>query len=375
MTGRVPFLDLGATYRELQPRLDEAYHRVMASGWYLLGDELSGFEAEFADFAGSRFCAGVASGLDALVLGLRALGVGPGDEVIVPANTYIATWLAVSAVGAELVPVEPDPTTYNLDPARCEAAVTERTRVVMPVHLYGQPADMTPILELSAAHSLRVLCDAAQAHGATYRGQPVGAFGDLTAWSFYPGKNLGAFADAGAVTTSDAELDARVRMLRNYGSSRKYENEARGANSRLDELQAAFLRVKLQHLDDWNDRRSRTADRYLEGFADVPISLPALHREASSSWHLFVIRHPERDELQRRLAEAGIETMIHYPIPPYRQRAYADVTFDRDFPIADALHREVLSLPIGPHLTEEDRETVITAMTTAVDGLRRWTWE
>ncbi len=369
MIPQVPFLDLGATYRELQPELDEVYRRVMTSGWYLLGEELSSFEAEFATYSGSRHCAGVASGLDALVLGLRALGVGRGDEVIVPANTYIATWLAVSAVGAKLVPVEPDPATYNLDPTACAAAITERTRVIIPVHLYGQPADMTPILELAAARSIRVLSDAAQAHGATYRGQPVGAFGDVTAWSFYPGKNLGAFADAGAVTTNDPEVDARVRLLRNYGSVRKYENEAMGVNSRLDELQAAFLRVKLKHLDEWNKRRSRTAERYGEALTDAPIRLPAVHPEASSSWHLFVIRHPGRDELQRRLSAMGVDTMIHYPIPPYRQRAYANLRVEANFPITDALHREVLSLPIGPHLTEGDRERVVEALIHSLNGL------
>lgn len=369
MTQRVPFLDLGATYRELQPELDESYRRVMTSGWYLLGEELSGFESEFSSYSGSEFCAGVASGLDALTLALRALDVGRGDEVIVPANTYIATWLAVSAVGADIVPVEPDPLTYNLDPHLVESVITDRTKVILPVHLYGQPADMAPILDLAAAHSLRVLSDAAQAHGATYRGRPVGAFGDVTAWSFYPGKNLGAFADGGAVTTNDPELDARVRMLRNYGSTRKYENEVRGTNSRLDELQAAFLRVKLRHLDRWNEQRAQTAQRYLEALADAPINLPALDRDDSSSWHLFVVRHPERDELQQRLTKAGIGTMIHYPIPPYRQAAYADLRISRDLPITDTLHREVLSLPIGPHLSESDRETVITAVVDAVTGL------
>jgi len=368
MIPQVPFLDLGATYRELQPELDEAYHRVMTSGWYLLGEELSSFENEFATSSGSQFCAGVASGLDALVLGLRALGVRQGDEVIVPANTYIATWLAVSAVGAKLVPVEPDPATCNLDPTACAAAITERTRVIVPVHLYGQPADMRPILELAATRSIRVLSDAAQAHGATYQGQPVGAFGDVTAWSFYPGKNLGAFADGGAVTTNDPDVDARVRLLRNYGSVRKYENEVMGVNSRLDELQAAFLRVKLKHLDEWNKRRSRTAERYAEALGDAPIRLPTVHPEVSSSWHLFVIRHPGRDALQRRLTAMGVDTMIHYPIPPYRQRAYADLTVDANFPITDALHREVLSLPIGPHLTEEDRERVIEALVHALNG-------
>lgn len=369
MSEKVPFLDLGATYRELKPDFDDAYNRVMASGRYLLGGELSSFETEFANYAGSHFCAGVASGLDALVLGLRALGVGPGDQVIVPANTYIATWLAVSAVGAEIVPVEPDPTTYNIDPPECAAAITERTKVILPVHLYGQPADMTPILELAESNSIRVLCDAAQAHGATYRGQPVGAFGDMTAWSFYPGKNLGAFADGGAVTTSDPELDARVRMLRNYGSSRKYVNEIRGTNSRLDELQAAFLRVKLNHLDEWNGRRSRSARHYMDALAGEPIDLPSIHPDATSVWHLFVIRHPQRDGLQKKLADAGVETMIHYPIPPYRQHAYMDLDFDREFPITDSLHRDVLSLPIGPHLTEADRETVIATVKHALAGL------
>lgn len=371
----VPFLDLGATYSELKSELDEAYNRVMVSGWYLLGKELAAFEAEFATYAGSRFCAGVASGLDALVLGLRALGAGPGDQVIVPANTYIATWLAVSAVGAEIVPVDPDPTTCNIDPSECEAVITERTKVILPVHLYGQPADMTPILELAESNSIRILCDAAQAHGATYRGQPVGAFGDMTAWSFYPGKNLGAFADGGAVTTGDPELDTRVRMLRNYGSSQKYVNEVRGTNSRLDELQAAFLRVKLHHLDEWNGRRSRSAQHYMDALAGEPINLPSIHPDATSVWHLFVIRHPQRDELQKKLAEVGVETMIHYPIPPYRQHAYTDLDFDRGFPISDSLHRDVLSLPIGPHLTEADRETVIAAVRQAITGLSGSTGE
>ncbi len=299
----------------------------------------------------------------------QALQAGSTRLSSVSANTYIATWLAVSAVGAEIVPVEPDPTTYNIDPTACEAAITQRTKVILPVHLYGQPADMAPILELAATHSIRVLSDAAQAHGATYQGQPVGSFGDATAWSFYPGKNLGAVADAGAVTTNDPELDARVRVLRNYGSSRKYENEVRGTNSRLDELQAAFLRVKLARLDEWNERRAQTAERYLVALSDATDCLPTLHPDVTSSWHLFVIRHPVRDELQRTLAELGVETMIHYPIPPYRQRAYAALNLGRDFPITDALHREVLSLPIGPHLTDDDRERVIAAARQALTDL------
>lgn len=347
----IPFLDLGATYRELKPQIDAAVARVLEGGWYILGPEVEAFEAEWAAYCGAGFAVGLANGLDALTLALRALGIGPGDEVIVPSNTYIATWLAVSGVGARPVPVEPDPLTHNIDPNLIEAAITPRTRAVMPVHLYGQPADLQPILEIAKRHGLRVIEDAAQAHGAAYRGRRLGGHGDIVCWSFYPGKNLGAFGDAGAITTNDADLAARVAMLRNYGSREKYVNELPGVNSRLDPLQAAVLRVKLKVLDDWTERRRAIASAYLEGLKDSGLILPHVPEWAAPVWHLFVVRTDAREQLQAQLAKAGIGTLIHYPIPPHMQSAYADLGFEaKAFPIARGLAQEVLSLPMGPHL-------------------------
>jgi dTDP-4-amino-4,6-dideoxygalactose transaminase len=360
---RVPFLDVRASYEEIAPELDAAVGRVVASGWYLLGEEIVAFERAFAAYTGAKHCVGLGNGLDALHLGLRALGVGPGDEVIVPSNTYIATWLAVSYAGARPVPVEPDPRTYNLDPARIEAAIGPRTKAILPVHLYGQPADMDPIVAVARRHGLRVLDDAAQVHGARYRGRPIGALADATAWSFYPGKNLGALGDAGALTTDDDEIADRVRVLRNYGSRVKYVNEVRGYNSRLDEIQAAALRVKLGHLDGWNDRRRRIAARYLAELGDAGLVLPRVPAWADPAWHLFVVRSYDRDALARHLSAAGIGTVIHYPIPPHLQEAYRDLALpEGSFPLAEAIHRDVLSLPIGPHMTDEQVGIVIAAV-------------
>ena len=259
----IPFLDLRASYLELKTALDSAFQRVMASGWYILGEELKAFEAEFAEYCNVKYCVGVGNGLDALHLILRAMDIGQGDEVIVPSNTFIATWLAVSYAGATPVPVEPDEATYNIDPSKIEAAITEKTKAIMPVHLYGQPADMDPILKIAARHHLKVIEDAAQAHGARYKGKRTGSLGDAAGFSFYPGKNLGAFGDGGAVTTNDSTLAERVRRLSNYGSQVKYAHDVKGFNSRLDELQAALLRVKLRHLDAWNGRRRQIAAQYL----------------------------------------------------------------------------------------------------------------
>lgn len=363
----IPFLDLKAPHQELQSELDEVWARVRDSGWYILGPEVDAFEQEYAAYCGAQHCVGVANGLDALHLALRALGVGTGDEVIVPSNTYIATWLAVSQCGAVPVPVEPDPATHNLDPRRIEAVVTPRTKVILPVHLYGQPADLDPILSIARRHGLRVLEDAAQAHGARYKGQRIGAHGDAVAWSFYPGKNLGALGDAGAVTTNDPELADRLRVLRNYGSRVKYVNEVQGWNSRLDPLQAAILRVKLAHLDEWNARRAEIAALYLRELADCGVVLPQVPDWAQPVWHLFVIRHPQRDALQQRLAQAGIQTLIHYPIPPHRQQAYAGLGLaEGALPIAERLAAEVLSLPIGPHLSGAQAEQVVAAVKAAV---------
>ena len=355
----IPFLDLKAPHVELKAEIAEAIERVVSSGWYILGPEVDAFESEFAAYCEASHCVGLANGLDALHLALRALDVGPGDEVIVPSNTYIATWLAVSQCGATPVPVEPVEATYNLDPALIEAAITPRTKVILPVHLYGQPADMDPILAIARKHGLRVLEDGAQAHGARYKGQRLGGHGDAVAWSFYPGKNLGALGDGGAITTNDDALADRLRVLRNYGSRVKYVNETQGWNSRLDPLQAAVLRVKLQHLDEWNARRAAVASLYLEGLAGSGLVLPHVPEWADPAWHLFVVRHPQRDALHKQLADAGIGSLIHYPIPPHRQQAYAGAGFDAGgFPLASRMADEVLSLPMGPQLSVEQAEKV-----------------
>jgi dTDP-4-amino-4,6-dideoxygalactose transaminase len=367
---KIPFLDLGAAYRELQIEIDAAVARSLASGYYIGGPEVEAFEGEFAAYCGAKRAIGVANGLDALHLALRAMDIGPGDEVIVPSNTYIATWLAVSHCGAKPVPVEPDVHTCNIDPARIEMAITPRTKVIVPVHLYGQPADIDPILTLARRHGLRVLEDAAQAHGARYRGKRIGAHGDVVAWSFYPGKNLGAMGDGGAVTTNDAQLADRISVLRNYGSRVKYVNETKGFNSRLDPMQAAILRVKLAHLDEWNARRSAIAARYQKDLSGAGLRLPFVSDWAEPVWHLYVVQHAQRDGLQKALTAAGIGTLIHYPIPPHLQSAYGDMAYGQgSFPISETIHNEVLSLPIGPTMSLNDAEKVIEAVRASVSAL------
>lgn len=358
------FLDLKSPYLELKDELDTAYRRVMESGWYILGKEVEAFEDEFARYCETSHCIGVANGLDALHLIVRAYGIGAGDEVIVPANTYVATWLAVTHAGATPVPVEPDERTCNIDPQRIEAAITARTKAILGVHLYGQPADMDPINALAKKHGLKVIEDCAQAHGARYKGRRVGTLGDAAGFSFYPGKNLGAIGDGGAVTTNDPELAERIRVLRNYGSQLKYHNEVVGCNSRLDELQAAMLRVKLSRLDDWNERRRQVAALYMQGLeSQQKLILPFVPEWAEPVWHLFVVRHPRRDAVQTTLNKAGVGTMIHYPIPPYLQPAYADLVLNEgDFPISERLAKEVLSLPMGPHLSQVEAENVVEAV-------------
>lgn len=358
---KVPFLDLKAAYRELQVDLDEAWRRVMDSGWYILGEEVETFEREFAAYCGAKHCLGVGNGLDALILVLRGYDIGVGSEVIVPANTYIATWLAVSYVGATPVPVEPNSHTCNLDPGQIEAAITSRTRALIPVHLYGQPADMKAIREIAVRHGLEVIEDAAQAHGAASQGKRVGNLGDAAAFSFYPTKNLGAFGDAGAVVTNDDSLAERVRVLRNYGSRTKYHNEVKGVNSRLDPLQASFLRVKLQHLDAWNARRRKVAQQYLQGLSGCPdLILPGVAVAAEPVWHQFVLRHRSRNKLQDYLKGAGVGTLIHYPVPPHLSGAYADGGWKRgDFPVTEELADTVLSIPIGPHAGDDEIAFVI----------------
>jgi dTDP-4-amino-4,6-dideoxygalactose transaminase len=359
----VPFLSLAPIYAEMGPELDAAFSRVMRKGWFVLGEEVEHFEREFAAYCGTRHCVGVGNGLEALTLVLRAWGVGPGDEVIVPSNTYIATWLAASQAGATPVPVEPVEATYNLDPQRIEDAITPRTRAILPVHLYGQPADMGPIMEIARRRGLKVLEDCAQSQGARYRGQRAGALGDAAGFSFYPGKNLGAFGDAGAVTTNDDELANSLRMLRNYGSTVKYHNAVKGFNSRLDELQAALLRPRLATLDSWNARRGRVAQRYLRELAGSGLLLPGEGEGCESVWHLFVVRTRQRHELQVALASRGVGTMVHYPIAPHLQPAYAEMGLRRGaFPVSEAIHDEVLSLPMGPHLTDEQVGYVVESV-------------
>lgn len=354
---KVPFLDLRAAYLELKPEIDSAIARVLDSGWYILGPEVEAFEAEWAEYCGASHAVGVGNGLDALALALRALEIGPGDEVIVPSNTYIATWQAVSAVGATPVPVEPDPLTYNIDPTLIPAAITPRTKALLPVHLYGQPADLDPILAIARSHNLAVVEDAAQAHGARYKGQRLGAHGDVVCWSFYPGKNLGALGDAGAITTNRVDLADRIRVLRNYGSREKYVNEVQGVNSRLDPLQAAVLRVKLGVLDEWNERRRRIADFYTDRLAETNLILPHVPQWADPTWHLYVVRSSERDALQERLIKAGIGTLIHYPIPPHLQEAFAE-SITASLIFAEKSACEILSLPIGPQLGRKQVESV-----------------
>lgn len=360
---KIPFLDLKAPHDELRAELRAAFERVLDSGWYILGEEVRQFEQEFAAYCEAGHCIGVGNGFDALHLILRAYNIGEGDEVIVPSNTYIATWLAASYAGATLVPVEPDVRTYNIEPTLIEAAITPRSKAIIAVHLYGQPADMDAINAIAKKHGLKVIEDAAQAHGARYKGRRVGSLGDAAGFSFYPGKNLGAIGDSGAVTTNDVELAEKVRVLGNYGSRVKYHNEVKGFNSRLDELQAAFLRAKLKKLDEWNKLRKKIAAQYLAGLAGTPLVLPHTPEWAEPVWHLFVIRSARRDSLQAYLASHGIGSMIHYPTPPHLQAAYSELGLKQgSLPVAEAIHREVLSLPIGPAMKAEQVEQTLAAI-------------
>ena len=360
---RVPFFDLAALHVEMQPELEDAVLRVVRSGRLLLGPELEAFEQAWAATVGARFAIGVGNGLDALALGLRALGVGPGDEVLVPSHTFIATWSAVAHVGAVPVPVDVRSASADWDEAVLAAAVTPRTRAVLPVHLYGHPVDLDAVLRVAREHGLKVLDDAAQAHGARLRGRPVGGLTDATAWSFYPGKNLGALGDGGAVTTSDPETARRLRSLRNYGSTEKYHHDQLGWNSRLDEVQAAVLSVKLRRLEEDNARREAVARRYDAELGGLGLDLPERAEWATPAWHLYVVRSRHRDRLREHLAAAGVETGVHYPIPCHRQGAFAGTGLaDARLPVADALAREVLSLPMGPTLGTDDQDAVVAAL-------------
>ncbi|MGB5157412.1 MAG: DegT/DnrJ/EryC1/StrS family aminotransferase [Desulfobacterales bacterium] len=357
----VPFLDLGRLHQSIRALLDVAYHRVMDSGWFIMGPELESFEAEFARYCEVKHCIGVGNGMEALDLILQAYGIGLGDEVIVPSNTFIATWLAVTRCGATPVPVEPDINTHNIDPSLISNAITSRTRAIIPVHLYGQPADIDPINAIAAQHNLIVIEDAAQAQGAHYKGRHTGSLGHAAGTSFYPGKNLGALGDGGAVLTNDDVISDKVRQLRNYGSKIKYQHDLVGCNSRLDEIQAAFLRVKLTVLDDWNKRRREVANQYSRLLANSDIILPYVPEYADPVWHLYVIRSKKRDALKTHLEQQGISTVIHYPIPPHRQVCYNSFR-GRNLPIAELLAGEVLSLPMFSALKAEEIDCIAAAV-------------
>jgi dTDP-4-amino-4,6-dideoxygalactose transaminase len=368
---RVPFLDLATPHSSMEEELRGAIARVVKSNSFILGDEVKRFESRWADYCEANFAVGVGNGLDALHLILRAIDVGPGDEVLVPDNTFIATWLAVTMCGATPVSVPSDPATFNMDPALASGFITPRTKGIIAVHLYGQPADLDRLAEVTRAHKLFLIEDAAQAHGARYKGKRIGGHSAAAAWSFYPGKNLGALGDAGAVTTNDADLADKIRLLRNYGSKMKYEHLLQGVNSRLDEIQASVLSVKLDRLDDWNTRRSVIATQYREGLLPLLstssssssprlLSIPVVPEWADSVWHLFVIRVSHRSVVMTELAGQGIETSIHYPIPPGQQLAYASPPSPNGMShSASDGSGQLLSLPIGPHLDEQQIKHVI----------------
>ena len=363
-TAEVPFVDLVAQYAAISEEIDEAFRVVTESAEYILGPRVARFEESFAAFVGARHGVGVGSGLDALRLALLGLDVGPGDEVIVPANSYIATALAVSDVGADVVLVDCDVRTYNVDAQAVEAALSPRTRALLPVHFTGQSAEMGQLLRLAVDHGLELVEDAAQAHGASWQGRPCGSIGRVACFSFYPGKNLGAYGDGGMVTTSDAEVAEQIRRLRNYGERRKYEHVVKGVNSRLDGLQAAVLAVKLRHLDEWNAARARHAEAYaaqLDGVGDI--SLQHIAPGSTHVYHLFIVRTTQRNRLRDWLADRGIQTGIHYPVPIHLQEAYAELGLEAGaFPNAEALARETLSLPMFPELTDEQLTTVTGAI-------------
>lgn len=360
----IPFLNLKEINQPFEKDFLKAYQEFMDSGWYILGNKVKSFEAEYAHFNQVKHCIGVANGLDALILALKTLNIGNGDEVIVPSNTYIASWLAISYVGATPIPVEPRLETYNINPELIEAAITSRTKAIMPVHLYGQICEMKAIMHIANKHDLFVVEDNAQSQGAIYMGKVSGSWGHINATSFYPGKNLGALGDAGAVTTNEDNLAHYVSVLRNYGSEKKYYNEIKGINSRLDELQAAFLSIKLKKLHEDNQKRKQVAEQYYQTLDGIEnLILPQIASEADSVFHLYVIRTKKRDELQKHLTEHGIGTMIHYPIPPHLQKAYSDLGYKKgDFPIAEEVAETGLSLPLWPGMMEENVVSKISSI-------------
>lgn len=368
--GSIPFLNLDPMHRAIRKEMAEAYQRVYDSNWLVIGKELAAFEAEYTQFNQVQHAIGVSNGLDALFLCLKVLDIGPGDEVIVPSNTYIASVLAVTHVGATPVFVEPRWETYNINPELIEKAITSKTRAIMPVHLYGQACEMEAIMDIANKHDLYVIEDNAQAHGASWKGRPTGSWGHINATSFYPGKNLGALGDGGAVTTNDAELAEKVKMYRNYGSKEKYYNDVPGYNMRLDELQAAFLRVKLRHLLNWTQERQKIAQWYDEALASKKgITIPYVHPNATHSYHLYVIRTERRDDLQQQLKKEGVGTLIHYPVPPHLQKAYKYLGLQNgDLPVAEEIAHTSLSLPIWSGLTKKEVNLICNKIYDIVKG-------
>ena len=368
MTKNIPLVGLFDQYQTIKPEIDAAIQNIITNSAFVGGDEVRRFEHEFAAYCEAKACVGVGNGTDALYLTLRALGVGPGDEVITVAHTFIATSEAISMTGATPIFIDVLEDTMLMDPALIEPAITPRTKAIIPVHLYGQSCDMDAIMEIARKHGLKVIEDAAQAHGGRWRGQRVGSIGDAATFSFYPGKNLGAFGDAGAVVSQDEELIERIRMLANHGRLEKYTHKIEGVNSRLDGMQAAILRVKLRYLDEWNAKRRQIADAYREQLVDRGITLPTVHENAEPVWHLFVIRVGERERLQSLLKEEGIATGIHYPVPLHQQPAYEDRRGSYSLPATERAAQEVMSLPMYPELNDEQIEAVCNAVSSAFAG-------
>lgn len=354
---KVSFLEL-VFDEKLQSSINESILRISNSSNYIGGKEIEYFEKEYAKFLNLKEAIAVGNGYDALVLSLKVLGISSGDEVLVPSNTFIATWLAIVSIGAKPIPVEPIERTYNIDYTKIEKLISKKTKAIIPVHLYGQPCNLDPIISIAKKHNIKVIEDAAQAHGAKYKGEHIGAHGDLVAWSFYPGKNLGAYGDAGAITTNNLRIAKKLRLMRNYGSEIKYKNDVIGVNSRMDSLQATVLRKKLKKLRSWNKKRNLIANFYKDHLSGLDLILPFTEKWAEPVWHLFCIRHPKRNFLIEKLKKKGIETLIHYPIAPHEQKAFKYLNLRKKYPLTEKISKELLSLPIGPHLNEKKCEYV-----------------
>lgn len=357
----IDFLPLKHSYTEIKDEINSAIKRVLESGRYIGGNEVSAFETLWSKYCNSRYCVGCSNGLDSLILTLIALNIKEGDEVIVPAHTFIATWLSVKAVGAKIIPIEPDPDTFNLDISKLIPLISTKTKAIIAVHLYGQPANLTKLKEVAKYFNLYLIEDAAQAHGAKFNGETIGCHSDAVCWSFYPGKNLGAIGDAGAVTTNSFELQENIRKIQNYGSTKKYHHDTFGFNKRLDPIQAAILSVKLSHLDEWNLRRLLIANRYLTEIKNKKITLPKIVPKSTSAWHLFVVKTKNRDLFQNLLREHDIETIIHYPIPPHRQKAFVEYS-NHNLPVTENLSTSILSLPISPHHSTDEISKIINVV-------------